>query len=269
MEKRMIRMRFLVVFGLSLFLVGNVLAAGTVFNGTVSDDWNDAANWSAGLPGGNGDGGWEPLVMGDGANCVIYSGNTGTLSDHSQVYGGTFTLQAGATLQHANPADTSSYFSASIGATAGATLNFDGTANLGILRMDGRMATTANITGDVTISRSIDYPWEANTGQATINVNGGTLDIRGANFEFRAAGGSVLPVFNIAGGEVLVSGNITDIIDAINNPAQGIIQANGGAGTFAYDYTAGGDYTTITAVPEPATLTLLALGGLSLIRRKR
>ena len=29
------------------------------------------------------------------------------------------------------------------------------------------------------------------------------------------------------------------------------------------------DYITITAIPEPATLSLLALGGLTLLRRKR
>ena len=33
-------------------------------------------------------------------------------------------------------------------------------------------------------------------------------------------------------------------------------------------YTADGDFTTITAIPEPATMMLLGLGGL-LIRRKK
>ena len=251
----------IMMFVLSLAMAGNALAAGTNFDGTVSDDWHNAANWSNGLPGGFGDGGWEPIL----ADCVIYSGNTGTLSDHSNIYGADFTLQASATLQHADPADTTSYFG-----LAGGTMNLDGTANLNRMNLCAHVAGDVTITGNVTLNQWSGFGFEATSAQLTVNVNGGSLDIRGTGIDFRPlTGGTVKPIFNIAGGEFIVSGNITDIADAINGPENGIIQAYGSAGVFDYAYNAGDDYTVITAVPEPATLTLLALSGLALIRRKR
>jgi hypothetical protein len=77
-----------------------------------------------------------------------------------------------------------------------------------------------------------------------IMSNGGTLDIRG--------------------GALSLNGVITDITTLANG---GAITAYGGTGTFVYDYSISGR-TTVTAIPEPATFVIAALGSL-LIRRKK
>ncbi len=48
----------------------------------------------------------------------------------------------------------------------------------------------------------------------------------------------------------------------------GILTAFGGDGELVFDYDPTGDIMTVTAIPEPATLTLIGLGGLLLRKRK-
>ena len=60
--------------------------------------------------------------------------------------------------------------------------------------------------------------------------------------------------FGYYDGETLIPGNVNAIY-------------NGGAGQFVFSYP-GGNYTEITVIPEPASMLLLGLGGLALIRRK-
>jgi hypothetical protein len=49
----------------------------------------------------------------------------------------------------------------------------------------------------------------------------------------------------------------------------GVLVAFGGTGTVNWSYDFINDETIITGVPEPATIALLGLGGLVLLRRKR
>ena len=61
--------------------------------------------------------------------------------------------------------------------------------------------------------------------------------------------------FGYDDGGTLVPGNINAVYD-------------GGAGQFVFSYP-GGNFTEITVIPEPATIALLGIGGLCLLRRKR
>ncbi|MCE5341327.1 MAG: hypothetical protein LLF92_09425 [Planctomycetaceae bacterium] len=75
-----------------------------------------------------------------------------------------------------------------------------------------------------------------------------------------SSGGSI----DITDGALSLNGVITDITLLANG---GSITAYGGTGTFLYDYSVAGR-TIVTAIPEPATLVIAALGSL-LIRRKK
>ncbi|MBN1553332.1 MAG: PEP-CTERM sorting domain-containing protein [Phycisphaerae bacterium] len=145
-----------------------------------------------------------------------------------------------------------------------------------------------NLSGDGTINTPFVACGDDGGATAYVNMTGGVIntDTLGVNAYTGGMGGTML----LAGGTVnagAVSMTNEDDLDGILDIAGGTlvldgefdsswtyyvdgwVVANGGAGTLDFDYDGVSDTTTITAVPEPATLSLLALGGLGvLIRRK-
>ena len=121
---------------------------------------------------------------------------------------------------------------------------------------------TVDISGDVSVAAMLGIGW--NGGVGTVNVkDGGTLDL----FQLHGDGISSIKagsVLNIeTGGEVYLPGDYTAVVNAyIDN---GCFASDGVVG--AVLITVDGN-TTLTAIPEPATMILLGLGGL-LIRRKK
>jgi hypothetical protein len=103
------------------------------------------------------------------------------------------------------------------------------------------------------------------TGSITVN-SGGFLDLWQWSATTSIATGSVL---NINGtGVVKVMGNRGTQADAYF--ALGKIASDKGGIQWVYTPGAvGQDYTTITAIPEPMTMSLLGLGALALLRKKR
>ena len=149
---------------------------------------------------------------------------------------------------------------------------------------------TLNMSGGaITVADDIDMVIaKSNDGSGTVNMTAGTInvarDIRMSTFE-GATGG--ISEFYLNGGEVtaanlLMTANASldlmegvMILDGDDTVAvqgyidSGLITGYGGNGTVVVSYDVGFDETTVTAIPEPATMVLLALGGLLSLRRRR
>ncbi len=89
-------------------------------------------------------------------------------------------------------------------------------------------------------------------GAGHVQLNGGILHAVGGGGLVMSDHGSL----DITGGTLVLSGEIADLT------AFGNVTAYDGNGSFVYDFD--GTHTTITAIPEPATLFLIGLGILGL-----
>jgi hypothetical protein len=116
---------------------------------------------------------------------------------------------------------------------------------------------TVNMTGGLLSSHMFDI---GTGGAGHIQLDGGTVQVGAGGLVMHAGNASI----DITGsGALVVPGEWNALSPYISG---GMITANGGAGTLAYSLAEG--YTTITAIPEPATMILLGLGALVLRRRK-
>ena len=127
------------------------------------------------------------------------------------------------------------------------------------------------------------------SGSSTLNMNGGVADVENLLWATRDAAGS--GHINLYGGVITtaamsMTGDGTGTMDITEGSivvtgafdgggwdfltASGFITAYGGTGTVMRDFNAGTGQTTLYAIPEPATLGLVALlgGGILWIRSR-
>ncbi|MCE5187181.1 MAG: PEP-CTERM sorting domain-containing protein [Planctomycetaceae bacterium] len=114
--------------------------------------------------------------------------------------------------------------------------------------------------GTLTVLNMFGLGW--NGGSATVQLNGGSLETEGWNF-----GNASSYTFDITGGAWVQNHFWVNEIQALVDA--GKITAYGGTGDVVITWDAVNEKTIVTAIPEPATLVLLGMGMLSLLRRKR
>jgi len=167
-------------------------------------------------------------------------------------------------------------------AWGGGTLASQG--SIGTFKMDGGLVTVGvGLWAGLTNTQFFVANGQNSVGY--VYLNGGTLDLRnllianrgtGTNWStdstFRMAMNSTMSTatLDISGGAIMLSGQVTDLRNVIKTAyASGVtLTGYGIANNFAYSYD--GTNTTVTGIiPEPATVALLGLGALVLIRRKR
>jgi hypothetical protein len=154
----------------------------------------------------------------------------------------------------------------------------DGANSFAIWNMSG---------GTVTVPNEFELGWGGGAG--TLNMTDGTITagkfkvptgsgafaeafLYGGTFNVTKSGGldfgNVNGLMDIHEGTLVLEGDDTAKIAGLIGA--GHIIGYGGTGTVLYDYdTTNAGKTTVAAIPEPATICLLGLGGLALRRRRR
>lgn len=261
----------LIPMALAVCLVQN--ASATDWHWTGADNsgvWSDPANWDQGTV--------PPSTAGDiYVDPVTYTGHV--------IIGASDVVQNTGTLQ---------------GPEWGQTLDIYGTVNAGyaLSTIGDPMysGSTVNLYGNGSVTAGdsffIGEPWWLQTGMGNTTVNlydnsqvtanyvimsghlniyGGTVTALDGFLTGTATTGAwgststtdALRLIDIAGGKLVVAGDITSQIDDLIS--RGILEGNGVVGAVNIDTTSDLGYTVITAVPEPASVALFGLGGCAIM----
>lgn len=276
---------------LSLFVMS---ATASDWTGAGSNNlWSNVANWAPTRPDLAG-GGWTASMNISGAHILVDSSVTGSISNFANLYlgwnkspvylditGGAIHADGtvyfgvdngGSGILNMSGGSLVSVFTMQLGHSAGAsgTINMtDGSITAGGMNIgyaNGSTGTLNMTGGSVTVGGWLTLPEITGTSTGTIHLDGGVLK---AGAMALKAGGHI----DITGGTLKVAsvfnaGTGATIQELYTN---GYITAYGGStpGNLLVNTTVNPGFITVTAIPEPATLTLLSIGLLGLFRRRK
>lgn len=262
-----------------VMLLCQYASAAVWWYGDYSDNWGHADNWAGSGTGTvptSADSVMSTPLDAYAAGMLhmpkVYAGNSFDVSrlDHGKQYGNglDITLTVQGTLRCMG-ASTGTYVRAVAGYTS--TMAVDGGslyANYHLKMGDlGEGNAVINITnnGLVTVrSGRILYMGGTGAGDNIVNVMDGTLQIDGLSF---GSGTGANQIKIGLDGQVKFYGDKTGSLDGWFN-ANRIIAAFGATGLES-SYDEGANVTTVWAIPEPATIAMLAVGAVGMIRKKR